>query len=103
MRSSPGMSFQKLKSFRLFIGAFFNGAAEREMQSSSTSEMHWPMREGGEVGRRSGGRPTEAGVSFPSVLDRDLATRGVGGPGVPATDVGAVENWGAKSDSYEVV
>jgi len=35
-------------------------------------------------------------------LDRDLAMRGVGGPGVPATEVGAVENWGAKSDSYEV-
>jgi len=47
---------------------------------------------GGAVCRTSCGRATEVEQSLPRVLERDLAMRGVAGPGVPETDVGAVEN-----------
>jgi hypothetical protein len=58
--------------------------------------MHCPILE---EGRRSYGTPTEAGVSLPTVRARGrYSVVGVLGPALPATLVGAVENWGENSE-----
>lgn len=60
----------------------------------------------GVPGRRSSdGKPTDAGVSLPSVLALALpktSDRGDPGTGVPAAEVGAVEYRAETSDALEL-
>lgn len=56
-------------------------------------------------GLKSNGSPTDVGVSLPNVRARGRqknSVEGVPGPGLPATEVGAVENPSEKSELYEL-
>jgi hypothetical protein len=65
--------------------------------------MHCPILE---EGLKSNGSPTEVGVSLPTVRARGRQKNsvvGVLGPGLPAAEVGAVENPGEWSEPYELL
>lgn len=65
-------------------------------------EIHCPILD---EGLKSSGSPTDAGVSLPTVRARGRqknSANGVPGPGLPATEVGAVENPIEKSEPYEL-